>query len=119
MNGRPLDQRRGKRLRNAFRQEVLAGFRLATQARIVAFGDVGFASNRYLRALYNLDLLMNGIHWSAEREAQITIRPKIRDTVQFPLPVENSLQMLYGVGLLVPEVLLMVGGVVWLRRRGA
>ena len=62
---------------------------------------------------------MNGVHWSAERDAQVTIRPKIRDTVQFPLPVENSLQMLYGVGLLVPEALLMVGGVVWLRRRGA
>ncbi len=89
------------------------------ETRIFAVGDSDFASNRYLRALYNLDLLMNGIHWSAEREAQITIRPKIRDTVQFPLPVENSLQMLYGVGLLVPEALLMVGGVVWLRRRGA
>ena len=31
---RPLNQRRGKRLRNAFRQEVLAGFKLATQARV-------------------------------------------------------------------------------------
>ena len=40
MNGRPLDQRRGKRLRNAFRQEVLAGFRLATQARIVALAVI-------------------------------------------------------------------------------
>ncbi len=89
------------------------------ETRIFAVGDSDFASNRYLRALYNLDLLMNGIHWTAEREAQITIRPKIRDTVQFPVPVENSLQMLYGVGLLVPEALLIVGGVVWLRRRAA
>lgn len=89
------------------------------ETRIFAVGDSDFASNRYLRALYNLDLVMNGVHWSAEREAQVTIRPKIRDTVQFPLPVENSLQMLYGVGLLVPEALLLVGGVVWLRRRSA
>jgi len=89
------------------------------ETRIFAVGDSDFASNRYLRALYNLDLAVNGIHWSAEREPQITLRPKIRDTVQFPLPVEDSLQMLYGVGLLVPELLLIAGGVVWLRRRSA
>lgn len=89
------------------------------ETRIFAVGDSDFASNRYLRALYNLDLVMNGIHWAAEREPQITLRPKIRDTVQFPLPVEDSLQMLYGVGLLVPEALLIAGGVVWLRRRSA
>jgi hypothetical protein len=89
------------------------------ETRIFAVGDADFASNRYLRAVYNLDLIMNGVHWTAEREAQVAIRPKIRDTVQFPLPVENSLQLLYGVGLLVPELLLIAGGVVWLRRRRA
>ena len=89
------------------------------ETRIFAVGDSDFASNRYLRALYNLDLIVNGVHWTAEREPQITLRPKIRDTVQFPLPVEDSLSMLYGVGLLVPEILLIVGGVVWLRRKTA
>jgi hypothetical protein len=89
------------------------------ETRIFAVGDSDFASNRYLRALYNLDLIMNGVHWTAEREPQIQLRPKIRTTVQFPLPVADSLQMLYGVGLLVPEGLLIAGGVVWLRRRAA
>jgi hypothetical protein len=89
------------------------------ETRIFAVGDSDFASNRYLRALYNLDLIVNGVHWTAEREPQIQLRPKIRTTVQFPLPVADSLQMLYGVGLLVPEALLMAGGLVWLRRRAA
>jgi hypothetical protein len=89
------------------------------ETRIFAVGDADFASNRYLRAVYNLDLAVNGVHWTAERDAQVAIRPKVRDTVQFPLPVENSLQMLYGVGLLVPELLLIAGGAVWLRRRRA
>ena len=35
------------------------------------------------------------------------------------LPVQNSLQMLYGVGLLLPELLLIVAGALWLRRRAA
>ena len=35
MASKPLKQRRGERLRNAFRQEELTGFKLATQARVV------------------------------------------------------------------------------------
>lgn len=89
------------------------------ETRIFAVGDSDFASNRYLRALYNLDLVMNGVHWALAREPQIALRPKMRDTVQFPLPVQDSLQLLYGVGLLVPELLVLVGGTLWLRQRSA
>ncbi len=89
------------------------------ETRIVAFGDSDFASNRYLRALYNLDLVLNAVHWILQREPEITLRPKIRTTVQFPLPVSDSLQTLYGVGLLLPEILLIAGGIVWVRRRSA
>ena len=87
------------------------------EARIVVFGDSDFASNRYLRALYDLDILLNSVHWAVERESQITLRPKIRETVQFPLPLENTLRTLYGVGLLVPELMLIAGAVIWIRRR--
>jgi len=59
------------------------------------------------------------VHWALAREPQIVLRPKVRDTVQFPLPVQDSLQMLYGVGLLLPELLLIAGGVLWLRQRSA
>jgi len=89
------------------------------ETRIFAVGDSDFASNRYLRSLYNLDLIMNGVHWALARDPQIALRPKIRDTVQFPLPVQNSLELLYGVGLLVPELLLLAGGTLWLRQRAA
>jgi hypothetical protein len=89
------------------------------EARIVAFGDSDFASNRYLRSIYNLDLVMNAVHWATANEPAITLRPKIRKTIQFPLPLDSSVQALYGVGLLLPELLLIAGGVVWLRRRTA
>ena len=64
---------------------------------------------------------MNAIHWATEQESAISIRPKAggRQLVQFPVPLQSSLQAFYGVGLLVPEVLLMVGGLVWLRQREA
>lgn len=89
------------------------------ETRIVAFGDGDFASNRYLRTLYNLDLVLNAVHWATEQEPEITLRPKLRTPLNFPIPLANTVQALYGVGLLIPELLLAAGGVVWLRRRSA
>jgi hypothetical protein len=89
------------------------------ETRIAVFGDGDFASNRYLRALYNLDLVLNAVHWVTEQEPEITLRPKIRTPLNFPIPLNNTVQALYGVGLLVPELLLAAGGVIWLRRRSA
>jgi hypothetical protein len=93
--------------------------RAGGEARIVAIGDSDFASNRYLRALYNLDLALNAVHWAVERESEITLRPKLRTPKQFPLPIQSTLSTFHGVGLLVPELLLLGGGLVWLRRRQA
>ncbi len=87
-------------------------------ARIVVFGDADFASNRYLRALYNLDLILNAVHWATEREVDITLRPKVITPNQAPLTPQQTLGMLYGVGLLLPELLLIAGAVAWQRRRG-
>ena len=49
----------------------------------------------------------------------ITLRPKVAQLIQFPVPLQNSLQALYGVGLLVPEFLLVMSGVMWMRSRTA
>ena len=87
------------------------------EGRIVAIGDRDFASNRYLRALYNLDLVMNAAHWAVERSDRITLRPKSAGLIQFPVPIANSMKAFYGVGLLIPELLLVFGGIAWLRQR--
>lgn len=87
------------------------------EGRIVAFGDRDFASNRYLRALYNLDLVMNAAHWAVARSDRITLRPKSAGLIQFPVPIANSMKAFYGVGLLIPELLLLAGGLTWLRQR--
>jgi hypothetical protein len=87
------------------------------EARIVVFGDASFATNQYLRALYNLDLVLNAVHWATDHGWRLTVRPKGLAPDQFPLTPQQTLRMLYGVGLLLPELLLMAGGVVWLRRR--
>jgi hypothetical protein len=93
----------------------------AQPTRIVAFGDADLASNRYLRTLYNLDLVLNAVHWVAEREPAITLRPKagVTGRMQFPIPLENTLTMFQSLGLVLPELLLLAGAFVWLRGRAA
>ena len=39
--------------------------------------------------------------------------------LQFPVPIQRSLNALYGIGLLVPQFLVMTGAWVYLRRRSA
>ena len=93
--------------------------RAAGEARIVVFGDSDFATNHYLRSLYNLDLVMNAVHWATACDSAITIRPKALTPDQFPLTPQQSLQMLYGVGLLIPEACLIIAALLWARRRHA
>ena len=90
-------------------------------SRLVVFGNAAVASNRDLRALYNLDLVLNSVHWALEREPLIALRPKTggRQVNQFPVPLQTSLKSLYGLGLVVPELLLLAAGLVWLRQRSA
>ena len=61
--------------------------------------------------------MLNAVHWAAEREPEITLRPKARTPLNFPVPLPSTLTALEGVGLLVPELRLLGGGLVWLRRR--
>jgi len=88
------------------------------EGRIVAFGDSGLASNAYLRALYNLDLVMNAVAWVAQRpESTLTRRPNMLTEIQHPLTPQQTLAMFYGAGLLLPELLLIAAGLAWIRRR--
>lgn len=89
------------------------------ETRIAVFGDADFASNRSLRALYNLDLLMNTVHWTAAQVDAITLRPKTLTPDQYPLTPQQSLDMLYGVGLLIPQLCVAAAAFTWWRRRSA
>jgi hypothetical protein len=91
------------------------------EARIVAFGDVQVASNHDLRALFNLDLVVNAVHWAAAHEPAITLRPKVAVSgkMQFPIPIQNTFTRFQSLGLLLPELLLIAGALVWVRTRSA
>jgi hypothetical protein len=91
------------------------------ETRIVAIGDTDIASNHDLRALYNLDLVVNAVHWAAAREPAITLRPKVAVSgrMQFPIPLQNTFTRFQSIGLLLPELLLIIAALVWARTRSA
>lgn len=86
------------------------------EARIVLFGDVDFATNRLLGALYNEDLVMNAVYYLANREDRIQIRPKVEDLYQAPLIPESTFAAFNSIALLIPEAILILGLVAWYRR---
>jgi hypothetical protein len=87
------------------------------EARIVVIGDRDFASNRWIRSLYNLDLLMNAVLWLAEQDARVAIRPKVWTPDTQPLPLETTLSYFYSLALALPELLLLLGIHAWYRQR--
>ena len=90
--------------------------------RIAAFCDSELATNQNLRTLFNLDLVLNAIHWAAENEPDISLRAKVISVgagEQFPIPVQNTLTMFQSLGLVIPELLLLVAATLWLRQRAS
>lgn len=117
IEGRPADS---PELPGDFVPLAVAGERARSGARIVAFGDADLATNRLLRSVYNIDLVMNAIAWLLERPEQLTLRPKSVRAVtdQRPVVLGEALLSFFGVGLLVPELLVLAAGLLWLRARG-
>jgi hypothetical protein len=87
------------------------------ETRVVVFGDIDFATNRLLGALYNEDLVMNAVYYLADREDRILLRPKVEDLYQAPLIPEKTFAAFNSLALLIPEVILILGLVIWFRRR--
>jgi ABC-type uncharacterized transport system involved in gliding motility auxiliary subunit len=85
--------------------------------RLVVFGDSDFAANAVIANGVNKDLFVNSVGWLAESEELISIQPK--GTQASPLLLTQMQQRLVFLIAVVamPLVPLVVGVVVWWRRR--
>lgn len=86
-------------------------------AKLVIFGDSDFAKNRFFASNDNADLFLNSINWLAEDYDIISVRPKV---VPFRELVVNKRErdfIKWSSWLLPPSVMLVIGAVVWWRRR--
>jgi ABC-type uncharacterized transport system involved in gliding motility auxiliary subunit len=85
--------------------------------RLVVFGDSDFASNAYFDLSGNGNLFMNALSWLAEEEDLIAIRPKDVEDRRVTLTSRQSRMIFYVSVFLMPLAALVIGGLVWFRRR--
>jgi ABC-type uncharacterized transport system involved in gliding motility auxiliary subunit len=87
------------------------------EGRVIAFGDADFASNAFFGIQGNRDLFLNTVAWLAEDPDLITIRPKDPEDQRMFLTGRQQV-VVFGVAVLVwPLLFVIVGIVVWWKRR--
>jgi ABC-type uncharacterized transport system involved in gliding motility auxiliary subunit len=86
------------------------------EGRFVAFGTSQIASNVYINALGNHDLLMNAVNWLSAEEDLISIRPKPPEAQRLNLTVRQMTGLALRM-LIVPLVVIFLGVMVWWGRR--
>jgi len=74
-------------------------------ARIAVFGTARIASNKYINALFNKDLVMNTVSWLVKEENLITIRPKTNKNQQMFLTAAQGKLIFYLTVILIPLLL--------------
>ncbi|MGB9592966.1 MAG: Gldg family protein, partial [Anaerolineae bacterium] len=89
--------------------------------RLVLVGDSDFVANSVLNsvrgAFGNADLFINAVNWLAEEESLIAISPKTSDVRTVFLTPAQMRVILYSSALVLPVAVLIIGLVVWWRRR--
>ncbi len=86
-------------------------------ARVVVYGSTEFADNQYVTQFFNRDFFINSADWLTGEENSISIRPKSIRASRFRL-TEGQFSIVFAFAvLLLPELLLIAGIVVWWERR--
>ncbi len=84
--------------------------------RIVVIGDTDWISNSLFPQSVHRDLGLNTINWLIGEDSNISIRPKKFKTSMDRLPA-GTFYVLLGSGFFVPELIMIIGLLVWWRRK--
>ena len=88
------------------------------EGRIVVVGDGDWVNNSRLTVYYNEDLALNMVSWlTGGADETIAIRPRGRRASRITLTEAQNWGVFYVSVLLLPELVLLCGLVIWWRRR--
>jgi ABC-type uncharacterized transport system involved in gliding motility auxiliary subunit len=88
--------------------------------RLVVTGDADFARDDFIQTFQfvnNRDLFTNIINWLAESESRISIPPRTTNDRRIDLDAAQGNIIFTTSVLLMPFLVLLLGGVIWWRRR--
>jgi len=88
----------------------------ARQFKVAIFGDTSFLTNQYLRQLYNDAVGQGVVGWLAGQEELITIAPRVVRASRAFLGESEARTVFYLSVLVLPELILLAGIIVWWRR---
>lgn len=93
------------------------GDRPIKDVRVVALGDSEFISNSQITNLANANLFLNAVNWLTSRENLISIRPKMPEQLRMRLNAAQMKQIFWLVWVVLPGLAVLLGLVIWWRRR--
>lgn len=88
------------------------------RTRILAWGDVDFASNVFLGEGANARLWVQGLDWLTQPEDLVTAVPSFPKVRELELTEARSRYVLFLMAGVVPGMFLIAGAMVWVIRRG-
>jgi ABC-type uncharacterized transport system involved in gliding motility auxiliary subunit len=89
----------------------------AEAGRLVVIGDSSFATNEYIDAFANRDLLLNAVSWLLGDEAQIAVRPNVARASSVVLTAGQFQAIQYLSLFVLPEGIAIAGVLAWWSRR--
>ena len=81
------------------------------------YGSADFANNQNISQVFNQDFFLNTVDWLAGETATIAIRPRALRASRVNLTVSQFNTVFVASVLMLPELLLILGIVVWWERR--
>jgi ABC-type uncharacterized transport system involved in gliding motility auxiliary subunit len=83
----------------------------------VVIGDGDFASNSFLPYMSNSDLLVAAVRWLAREDRGTTVRTRIPVPPMILLTGAQSRTLFISIVIVLPLIVIAIGGLVWWRRR--
>jgi ABC-type uncharacterized transport system involved in gliding motility auxiliary subunit len=101
----------------AISADLRAGGEKGGEAKLVVLGTAEFANNRFLDLFFNRDFFLSAVNWLAGEDAVIGVRPGSLRPSRVQLTQAEGRIVFYVSFLAVPEIVLLIGLVVWWKRR--
>ena len=95
----------------------LSSHKITGKGKMVVFGDVHFATNKYISVSGNNDFIVNSVNYLVGRGDLITIKKKPKPIDTLMLSKNQGLMLFMVPVVFVPLFVLLLGIAVWYRRR--